>query len=202
MDEETASQTETQAAIRDATYRALCEHGYADLTIQKIADEFPKSKSLLYYHYENKDEILVDLLEYVLDQYTVYDAIDKDNSPEEQLWTFIDDSLPESPDEEQRESQMALFELRSRALSEEAYREQITRIDRLTHDTLAGILRAGINDGTFRAVDVEETVEILVSMITGAMLRRATTSENITTQTRAAVTQFINSQLLTEQETE
>jgi AcrR family transcriptional regulator len=196
MGTDTATQTETQAAIREATYRALCKHGYADLTIQRIADEFPKSKSLLYYHYDDKDEILIDLLESVLDQFTFDTVIDSDDSPDEQLWTLIDDFLPESPTEEQRESQIALFELRSQALSKQAYRDQFTHADRLLNDALTDILTAGVNDGTFRAVDVDETADILVSMATGAMLRRATTSENITSQTRTAVTQFINSQLL------
>ena len=40
--------TDTQTAIMDATYRALCEHGYSNLTIDKIDAEFEKSKSLLY----------------------------------------------------------------------------------------------------------------------------------------------------------
>ena len=37
----------TRAAIMEATFEALSKHGYADLTIQTIADEFEKSKSLL-----------------------------------------------------------------------------------------------------------------------------------------------------------
>ncbi|PSP70021.1 TetR/AcrR family transcriptional regulator, partial [Halobacteriales archaeon QH_9_66_26] len=76
MSGDTASRDDTQAAIMDATYRALCEHGYADLTIQTIADEFDKSKSLLYYHYDTKDEILIGLLDYLLGQFTIRVAID------------------------------------------------------------------------------------------------------------------------------
>jgi AcrR family transcriptional regulator len=190
------ARSETQLEIMEATYRALCEHGYADLTIQAIADEFDKSKSLLYYHYDTKDEILIAFLEYLLDQFTVEDALDTDDSPDEQLWTLIDQFLPASPSDEQREFQLALFELRSRALSKPAYREQFTRVDRLVHDALVDVLAAGIDDGTFREVDIEETATLLVSIVTGAMLRRVTTDEDVTAPTRAAVTEVLDSRLL------
>lgn len=40
---------ETHERLMQATYAALCEHGYADLTLRKIAAEFEKSRGLLYY---------------------------------------------------------------------------------------------------------------------------------------------------------
>ncbi|EMA46936.1 TetR/AcrR family transcriptional regulator [Halococcus saccharolyticus] len=199
MSSDADDRTGTQAAIMEATYRALCDHGYADLTIQAIADEFAKSKSLLYYHYDTKDEILVEFLSYMLDQFTVEDAIDTTDSPDDQLWSLIDNFLPASPDPEQHEFQVALLELRSQALSNEAYREQFTRADRLIKDTLADVLTAGIDDGTFRDVDVEPTVSLLASTIDGAMLRRATITGNSTAATREALAQFIEIQLLAEE---
>ncbi|MEF8974259.1 MAG: helix-turn-helix domain-containing protein, partial [Haloarcula sp.] len=44
---------DTADDIMDATYRALCTHGYADLTMQDIADESDKSKAALHYHYDS-----------------------------------------------------------------------------------------------------------------------------------------------------
>lgn len=185
--------SETEAEIMEATYRALCEHGYADLTIQTIADEFDKSKSLLYYHHDTKDEILIAFLDYLLDQFTVEDAVEGGDSPDEQLRALVEQFLPLSPPDEQREFQLALFELRSRALSKPAYREQFTRVDRLIHDAFADVLAAGIEDGTFHAVDVEETAALLVSTVTGAMLRRVTADRDVTTPTRAAIATFLDS---------
>ncbi|WP_049903675.1 TetR/AcrR family transcriptional regulator [Halococcus agarilyticus] len=195
MTTDAADQTGTQTAIMEATYRALCEHGYADLTIQAIADEFAKSKSLLYYHYDTKDEILVAFLEYVLDQFTVEEAVDTADAPDDQLRTLVDNFVPESPTTEQREFQVALFELRSRALSDEAYREQFSRADRLVRDTLVDVLTAGVDDDIFRDVDVERTADHLVSAIDGAMLRRASTTDDAT-KTREALLAFVDSHLL------
>lgn len=59
---------DTREAIVRATYRALCANGYADTTISAIAAEFEKSKSLLYYHYDGKDDLLEEFLRFVLDQ--------------------------------------------------------------------------------------------------------------------------------------
>ena len=189
------ARNETRIEIMEATYRALCEHGYADLTIQSIADEFDKSKSLLYYHYDTKDEILVAFLEYLLDQFSIEDAIDREESPDEQLWTLVDEFLPESPSDEQQEFQLALFELRSRALSKAAYREQFTRVDGLVHDAFVDVLAAGGDDGSFREMDVEATATLLVSMVTGAMLRRETTDDDVSAD-REAVVDLVESRLV------
>ena len=196
MDNDTDGQTDTQAAIMEATYRALCDHGYADLTIQAIADEFAKSKSLLYYHYDTKDEILVAFLSYMLDQFPVEDAVDPADSPDDQLWSLIDNAVPPSPDAEQRAFRVALFELRSQALSNEAYREQFTRADRFMKETLTDVLVAGIDDGTFRDVDVEPTVELLATILDGGMLRRTTITGDNTPEIREALAQYVETQLL------
>ena len=195
MTTDTADQTGTQAAIMDATYRALCKHGYADLTIQTIADEFEKSKSLLYYHYDTKDEILIAFLENMLDQFAVEDAVDISESPDEQLHAFVDTLLPESPDEDQREFHVALLELRSRALSKDAYREQFTRADRLIHDTLSDILTAGVEAGIYQDVDVGRTAELLILTINGAMLQQATTNDDTIEEARDGIAWIIESRL-------
>lgn len=50
-----------------ATYRALCKHGYTDPTLAVIGDELKNSKSLVYHHYEGKDDLVPARLEFILD---------------------------------------------------------------------------------------------------------------------------------------
>ncbi len=64
-----------------ATYRALCAHGYADLTMQRIADEAGKSKSLLHYHYGTKQELLVAFLDYLFDRFEARVAATEGDAP-------------------------------------------------------------------------------------------------------------------------
>lgn len=188
--------SETRQAIMEATYRALRTHGYADLTIQAIADEFAKSKSLLYYHYDTKDDLLVDFLEYGLDRFAAEDAVDPTDPPETQLRTFLDDFLPASLGDEQRAFQVAIFDLRSQAPLDQAYREQFSRADRIIHETLVSILDEGIEQGVFRDIDVEHTAELLHSVMTGGMARHLTTTDRETVTARRALDSYIESHLL------
>lgn len=48
-----------------ATYRALCEHGYAELTMRDIAEESDRSKAALHYHYDDKEGLLVAFLDHI-----------------------------------------------------------------------------------------------------------------------------------------
>ena len=69
MNDPFAEPSNTRQAILGAAFRALCEHGYANVTIQRIGDEFDKSPSLVYHHYDGKDDLLIDLLGFLLDEF-------------------------------------------------------------------------------------------------------------------------------------
>ncbi|PSP72907.1 TetR/AcrR family transcriptional regulator [Halobacteriales archaeon QS_3_64_16] len=188
---------DTQTAIMEATYRALCEHGYADLTIDTINAEFEKSKSLLYYHYDDKDEILLNLLGYLLDQFTVEEAVDLDDDPDIQLRTFVEWLLPWTIDDNERELQIALLELRSQALSDEAYSEQFTRADALLKGTIVDLIEEGIEEEIFRAVNADRAAEHVLSTINGAMVRRHTAEdESAVRTTRKGLEEYIESYLI------
>jgi len=60
---------ETIDDIMEATYRALCTHGYADLTMQDIAAESTKSKGTLHYHFEGKQDLLESFLAFLLNRF-------------------------------------------------------------------------------------------------------------------------------------
>ncbi len=172
-----ADADDTRAAIMRATYRALCEHGYADLTIQRIGDEFEKSKSLLYHHYDGKDDLLVDFLAFVLDRFEADAAVEEYDDAREHLDALLDHLLPREMDPERRQFTAAMVELRGQAPHDAAYREQFTRTDRAFHDRLAGVIRRGVEQGAFREVDPEAVAEMLLTTVHGAMARRATTDD-------------------------
>jgi AcrR family transcriptional regulator len=52
--------TSTVDAIMQATYRSIQQHGYTNLSIEKIATEAELSKSALYNHYNGKEDLLSD----------------------------------------------------------------------------------------------------------------------------------------------
>lgn len=159
--------------IMEATYSAVSKHGYGDLTIQNIANEFEHSKTLLYYHYDGKDELLVDFLDYVLTQFLA-SLPDSTESPRGELEDIVDLLLPTTMDEELYQVMLAMFELRVNAPHDETVREQYLVVDRELRDLLEDVLSRGIEAGDFRDVNVAVEAESILSLLIGTRARRLT----------------------------
>ncbi len=157
-----------------ATYRALCEHGYADLTIERIGEQFEKSVSLIYHHYDGKDALLVDFLGFMLEDLEAEFAVDDRDDPRAQLREAISQVRAGPLDEDRGEFVSALTELRAQAAHDPAYREQFERTDRLFRERFADVIRAGVERGVFRDVDPESVAALLVTTINGALFERGT----------------------------
>jgi len=163
----------------DGVYRALCDHGYAELTMQDIADECSKSKSLLHYHYDTKEDLLVAFLDHIISDFETKVEERADRRATERIVEFAAWFVFE-PDEVERESfHIALLELRSQGPFNDRIREQLERSDRHLRDTAADILEQGIRSGDFEAVDVEETAALLVATLDGARTRQITLGRDV-----------------------
>lgn len=165
----------TREAIMKATYQALCKHGYADLTIQRIGDEFPKSKSLLYHHYDSKDALLLDFLAYMLEHFET--SVPEEEYPDAavHLQAVFDHVLPDELDEGRREFTSAMIELRAQAAHDPEYREHFTRSTRFFHERFVSIIENGIEQDVFRDVDPDRVATLLIATIDGARFQRVTT---------------------------
>ena len=201
MGEDTgADRSETQTAIMEATYRALCEHGYADLTMQAIADEFSKSKSLIHYHYDTKEELLVAFLDYLLDGFlTKVEETEDSDDPRERLATLVDILL--SGPEKSEEFQIAMLEFRSQVPYVEAYQEAFMANDRRLVTLLADTIEDGIEAGVFRDVDPEHVAETILVMVDGTRSRSVLFGDGDTvTHTREAIDGYVRSHLVADEE--
>lgn len=193
---------DTQTAMMQATYDALCKHGYADLTIQRIGDEFPKSKSLIYQHYDGKDELLVEFLAYMLDHFEADIPRDDSTDAHDRLRTVIDHILAPTIDEERYEFTSAMIELRGQAPHDEAFRDQFTENDRVFRARFEEIIRTGIDQGVFREVDPERVAEFVLTTIHGVMLQRVTTDEEVDIRAvRHELKAYLDARLLREEAT-
>lgn len=190
----------THEAMMEATYRALCTHGYANLTIQKIGEEFSKSKSLVYHHYDGKDELLLDFLEFMLDRFATEIIDTGADDPTDRLQSVIDLTITEPLSEERASFRRTMIELRAQAATDPAYREQFTRIERLFHDHIADLLREGIEQGTFRDVDPDQVASFLLTLIDGTMLRQTTTDDGAITSARRELEIYLQDRLIADQQ--
>ncbi|MFC5278853.1 TetR/AcrR family transcriptional regulator [Halorubrum rubrum] len=195
MDDPFAEPTDTREAILGAAFHALCEHGYADLTIKRIGEAFEKSPSLVYHHYDGKDELLVDLLEFLLEGFETTVAGDAfDLPPRARLDAYVAAMTdPNGVDDERAPDGRflaAMVELRAQAATDEAYREHFDRSDRVFRRFLERSIREaaaegrpdgrGIEEGTAPGgadVDPAAVAETLQTLSIGAMVRRSTTTD-------------------------
>ena len=182
--------------IMEATYRALLNHSYADLSISRIADELDKSKAAIYYHYDTKDDLLVAFLKFAVDRFEETIETETGDEPPEDLEHVIEKLLPLQPDEEQRQLQAVLVGLRSQAVTNEVFRKQFTQIDERLIATIRGIVDRGIDEGTFRDVESSRVAEHILATVNGAMYGRATTDrQNAPAATRVSLSSYIDSEL-------
>lgn len=190
---------DVHAAIREATYRALCRHGYHETTIQHIADEFEKSKSLLYYHYENKGELLTDFLRHLLDDLAERLTVDGAD-PHDELLTLVDRLVPVPMNEEEAQFRRVLLEIRAAAPHDERHRELLRRSDTIIRSAFADVIRRGVEAGRFDpAVDPDEAAEFVHTALLGTMIRGVTLDDPETVaRTRRTLETYVDRYLLVE----
>lgn len=186
---------DTREAIMKATYVALCEYGYAGLTIARIADEFEKSKSLLYHHYDSKDELLLDFLSFMLEEFQQAFPESGSESPEARLETIIEGALEPETWDEGRKFTRAMTELRAQAAHDERFREHFTDHDRVFRETIVETIEAGIETGAFRDVDAERVASFVVATLAGGMNQLSTTNAEQAQSIREALDRYVSTVL-------
>ncbi|WP_251343000.1 TetR/AcrR family transcriptional regulator [Haloplanus halophilus] len=176
--------------IMCATYRALCRHGYADLTMQDIADEWSKSKPALHYHYDTKRGLLLAFLDHLYDAYTDRVAAPEEGSPRARLDALIDAALDPPRTDAHRELRTALFEVKAQAPHDEAFRERLERFDTHLADEIRRLVAEGVDAGAFRTdADPETAATLLVTLVNGAHSRRVALGAD--DGVRAAIDDFV-----------
>ena len=161
--------SETDEAIMEATYRALREHGYADLTIKRIADEYGKSTAAVHYYYDTKDELLAAFLDYLLEQFvdSIHDVETTD--PGERLELLLDELLVKP--QENPDLSIALLEMRSQAPYKEAFSERFQQNDEYIRYMLKAVVNHGIDEGVFDDVDADHITRSLMTIVDGGRTR-------------------------------
>ncbi|WP_081655542.1 TetR/AcrR family transcriptional regulator [Halopiger goleimassiliensis] len=191
---------DVRESIMNATYEALCEHGYTELTAQDIADRTDRSKSALFYHYDSKEELTVDFLEYLLTW--LDDRVEETASlpPAERLLRVVDWFLYGEDTDQHESFHTAMLELRAQAPYNEQYREKLRKSDERLRTTFERILEDGIDEDQFVAHDTERMAALLIAALDGARTRQLTfDNDRYPEDVRAGIVGAIFEQLLTDE---
>ena len=187
--------TPAEEAIMHATYRALLRHGYANLSISRIADEFDKSKASIYYHYDSKDDLLVAFLEFAADRFESMFDTGLDDDPSADLEHVVETLLPLDPSEDDHQLQSVQVELRAQAVTDEAFREQFSKLDDRLVATVRDIVERGVEEGEFRDVDPTRVAEHVLAVVNGAMYGRATADRGSAAAVRVSLSSYLDAEL-------
>jgi AcrR family transcriptional regulator len=188
---------ETRDTIMRATYRALCEHGYANLTTQDIADELDKSRSLLHYHYDTREDLLVafvdNLVGWIGERLEESDTED----PRARLLEYVDRFMIDPEDDQHRRFITALFELRIQAIHNDRFRETLAEHYRGNVAAAATIVEDGVDAGVFRPVDPYDAAETIYMAIEGARMYQVVLgAEGAARRMQGALIEYVVSDLV------
>ncbi|MFW6321377.1 MAG: TetR/AcrR family transcriptional regulator [Halohasta sp.] len=183
-------ESETTETIIRATGRTLCEYGYADLTMQRIAEASSVTTAAIHYHFDTKEELLDAFLDDLVDRFERQvdcEAAD----PRDRLAGFLDAVFDSEADDE---FPVALMELKAQAPYHDTYRERFRELD----DVLRGVVEATVDDGIeagrFAAVDAAEVARTVSTMINGGHVRMVALGED-PEETRQVVETYLETQL-------
>jgi AcrR family transcriptional regulator len=183
---------ETTDEIMAATSSALCAHGYADLTMQRIADEASMTTAAIHYHFDTKEGLMDAFLRDLTDRFEARLDCD-DPDPRDRLATLLDAAF-EPPDRPTEGLPVALMELKVRAAHRPAYRERFRELDERIRAAVAEAVRAGVAEGVFDDADPEAVARSVVAAIDGAHARRVALGED-PAETRATVERELEGRL-------
>lgn len=196
---------DTYEELIEATVAAVYKHGYAELGVRDIDAEFSKSRQLINHYFEGKDELITELLLYILEYDDEPSIALEDADPLTRLNREINDVLLGSnmDNDEFWTLMTVVYEIQAQAHHNPDHRNLINQISDEYIERLKGILQDGIKRDVFRDVDTERTARVIDDLITGAHIRKINLGqERAPAETRETIDRFVISQVLVNPPTE
>jgi len=184
-------ETETTDTIIRATGRSLCEYGYADLTMQRIAEASSITTAAIHYHFDTKEELLNAFLDDLVDRFERKLACES-GDPRQQLATVLDAVF--TPSNGDSEFPVALMELKAQAPYHDSYRDRFRELDDTLRAVVEEAVDAGIDAGHFEAADADEVARFVSTAINGSHVRMVALGED-PAETRQVVESYLETQL-------
>jgi len=189
---------DTATELLAATYRALCRHGYADLTLADVADEADRSKAAIHYDDDGKT-LFVEFLDVLYERDTARHPSVDGGTPREQLSALLAAVLTDEGAAPDQRLRTALLAVSAQAPYDDAVQTRLSNFDAVLYERLRAIVAAGVESGEFDAtVEAAVAAEFPVTAITGAHTRRVAVKRSSETLSEA-LTWYIDRQLLADE---
>lgn len=185
---------DTREVIMEATFRAISEHGFADLRMRDIGNEMEKTRQVIHYYYDGKYDLLSSFLEYVIDQYEGSVEVEEDADPRTELDARIDQCLfGPGFDEFTHWDRMKVYhELFVYAQNDPQHREIFNAHYERIRGSVVEVVEEGIERGIFRDVDAERMGQLITDVIHSARGRKiALGHDDAPEEARRAIDEFV-----------
>lgn len=199
-----SSYPETEQRIREAAFRALAEHGYADLSLKDIGAELGQNPSIIYHYFDSKDDLLLSMLDTFVEIFVGHQSERPESDAEAALREFVEQVLHPTPERVERamhappdDIETALsrvyVELWAHATWDAEFREKTTEVEARLQTVIARLVRSGVESGEFREVDAEATADHLLFLVRQGLHTRTTTNRrNADTRVQSLVDEIIS----------
>lgn len=171
---------EPTTEILEATFRALRERGYADLTMKDIATESSLSTGSIHYYYGNKQNLLEALLDFLYERHV--DQLDSvmGTTYRERLLSLAELLLSDVDGRPGIAFRTAVLSVQAQAPFNDTVRAKIVEFDTAVFERFRVIIAAGIESGEFDE-DIDPTIvsEFLATMIAGAHTRQVAVGRSL-----------------------
>ncbi len=162
--------------ILDAALQAFIEKGGYDKTsMDDIVRASGLSKGTLYWHFENKQELFAAVVARVVDDIgALFERIANDAqglTPPERLRLMITGAMPMFDDMSIQFAGL-YADFFAQAWRSESVQKAFTQAYVLYSDMIAEVVQQGIDDGTFRPVDVNETGRVIGGAVDSVFLQQ------------------------------
>lgn len=162
--------------LLDAAYRALCRHGYADVTLRDVAAEATRSKASIHYHYDDRDSLFAALLDHLYDEYTARLDAASGETPVEHIRALLDASAVDGDADCDRDFGIAMLEVSAQAPYDAEVRAQLARFEDALAVRVREAVAAGIETGSLAdSVDPDAAADALVTTAAGVHARSTAT---------------------------
>ncbi|WP_137290312.1 TetR/AcrR family transcriptional regulator [Natronorubrum halophilum] len=184
-----SSHPETEQRIREAAFRALVKHGYADLSVKNIGEELGQNPSIIYHYFDSKDDLLLSMLDVFVDIFIDRQAENTITDAKAELREFVGQILHPKPaqvkqvmfappSDLERATSRVFVELWAHATWDRDFRRKTTIVENRLRETVARMIRTGIELEQFRPVDPELTADHILFLLKQGIHTRTTTNRD------------------------
>lgn len=180
---------ETEQRIREAAFRALVKHGYADLSIKDIGEELGQNPSIIYHYFDSKDDLLLSMLDAFVEIFIGQQSNQPITDAEEELRqvvvqilyptpTQVEQVMFSPPSDIEKAVSRVYVELWAHATWDSDFRRETTQVEDRLRTAITRIIRTGIKTDQFRPVDAEMIADHILLLLKQGLHTRTTTNRD------------------------